>query len=285
MKKIASSIIVIALFSLGCSDKENPVVELGSRYLENVYGPVPEFELLADPKKNVLVEYYTGHKCGFCPPATAQLKAMDTEFGERLVPVAIHAGSLAAVGEAPFDRNFTTPEGDEYWLQLEARFNPGARFDRTPVASELHGQAFWNNLFNQQLSEQPKAVLQVVTSYVPEDEVLNIHVHSQFLQNDSRSYSLVVLITESQIVSPQVDYNLSPPEILDYQQYYVLHDVLTPTNGVPLVSNPRINDVFVRSYSYELNPDWDPDHCTVVAYIVDNETLAVINAIEKDAVE
>lgn len=285
MKKLLIGITIVSLLSLGCSDKEYPVIELGSRYLENVYGPAPEFDLLAEPKKNVLFEYYTGHKCGFCPPATLQLKNMDHEFGERLVPVAIHAGSLAAVGEAPFDRNFMTPEGDEYWLQLEARFNPGARFDRMPVASELHGQAFWNNMFNQQLAEEPKAVLQMVTAFVQEDNVVNIHVHSQFLQSDQRAYSLVVLITESHIVSPQVDYNLTPPEILDYEQNYVLHDVITPINGIPLVANPRVNDVFVRSYSYELDANWNPENCDVVAYIVDNETLEVLNAVEMDVVQ
>lgn len=285
MKKIAGVAAAFVLIASGCSDKENPVIELNSRYLENVYGPVPAFTLLAEPKKNVLVEEFTGHKCGYCPPATAMMKAWDLEFGERLVPVIIHAGTLAAVGAAPYERDFTNPDGNVYWGQVVGGFNPSARIDRNPDEETAWPKEAWRNLIEEQMAKAPKAALQMATSYVPEDNVVNIHVHTQFLTNTPDAYALVVVLTESKIISPQLDYSQTPSDILEYEHNHVLHDAITPADGLPLVTAPRSNDVFVRSYTYELNPLWNPEHCKIVAYLMNPATQEVINAVEKDVVE
>ncbi len=279
------SFIVAAIIFNGCSDTEDPVIKLDSRYLDNVYGPAPEFDILVSPVKNVLFEEFTGHKCGFCPPATAMVKQWDAEMEERLVPVTIHAGTLAAVGSEPFERDFTNPDGNVYWAQVEGGFNPSARINRVTGIQNAYPDAFWRDMIDEEIAEAPQVAMQMVTSYVAEDGIVNIHAHSQFLNNLSGNYDLVVLLTESKIISAQEDYSQDPSEILDYEHNYVLHDAVTPALGIPLASNPRGNDVFVKSFSYEMNPNWNPEHCHIVAFVIDRSTGEVLNVVEKDVVQ
>ena len=44
--------------------------------------------------------------------------------------LAVHAGSLAAVSDAPFDTDWTTPESNAYWDQMTAQVNPIGRVNR-----------------------------------------------------------------------------------------------------------------------------------------------------------
>ncbi len=277
-------IIASAVFT-GCSDKEDPVIKLDSRYLDNVYGPGPEFDVLVNPEKNVLIEEFTGHKCGFCPPATAMVKAWNAELGERLVPVTIHAGTLAAVGSPPFERDFTNPDGNFYWAQIEGGFNPSARINRVTGVQNAYPEPFWRDMIDEELAEAPEVAIQMITSFVSEDGIVNVHTHSQFLNNLSGNYDLVVLLTESKIVSAQEDYDQEPSEILDYEHNHVLHDAITPAPGMPLITNPRANDIVLKSFSYELNSNWNPEHCHVVAFVINRSNGEVLNVVEKDVVQ
>ena len=284
-KIIYSSLMFLAAIFSGCSDTDDPVIKLDSRYLENVYGPAPEFDLLSEPTKNVLLEEFTGHKCGFCPPATAMVKLWDAELGDRLVPVTIHAGTLAAVGSEPFERDFTNPDGNTYWAQVEGGFNPSGRVNRVTGVQNAYPDAFWRDMIDEEMAKNPEVAMQMVTSFVQEDGIVNVHAHAQFLSNLSGNYDIVVLLTESKIISAQEDYSQEPSEIIDYEHNHVLHDAITPAAGLPLASNPRGNDTFVKSFSYELNTNWNPEHCHIVAFVINRTTGEVLNVVEKDVVQ
>ncbi len=276
-------IAAIAVFSLtfcGCDKLTNPVITLDNEYLEGFYGPPPEFETLADPTKNVLVEEFTGHLCGFCPPATALLKGLDEEYGSRVVPITIHAGTLAAVSAAPYDIDFTTPAGNLFWSQLENGFNPAARIDRTGGISNFYVDNQWEVRVEEQLTQEPRIALQISTEYVSEDSNLNIHVHNHFLETMSSSFSLIVLLLESHIISAQSDYNLDPSTIYDYEHNHLLRTNVTTAIGEPLLTNPLVNDQLVKSYTVPMKQAWVPENCSVVAFVVDVQTDEVVNAAE-----
>jgi hypothetical protein len=277
--------VLFALVIAGCDKLENPVIVLNNQYLEGVYGPAPAFSTLNNPTKNVLVEEFTGHLCGFCPPATALVKSLDEDLGELIVPVSIHAGTLAEVGAAPFETDYTTPEGDAFWAQLENGFQPCARIDRLGGTSNFFVDNQWAAKINQQLEAQPEVAMQMITDYVPEDNNLNIHVHSQFLTNLQGSYQLIVLLLESHLISGQEDYDLDPTEIPDYEHNHVLRKGVTSSQGEPLIRDPRNSDQLVKSYTLPMSSSWIPGNCTVVAYILSNETGQVINAVENHVTE
>lgn len=120
----------MALLFGACDRIENPVTVAKNKYRDDLYGQAPTFNATSEATRNVLFEEFTGHLCGFCPPSTALALALDATLGERMVTVAIHAGSLAATGGTLFQTDYTTPVGNLYWAQLNGGFNPTARIDR-----------------------------------------------------------------------------------------------------------------------------------------------------------
>lgn len=285
MKKNLFILFVAALAISSCSDKEDPIIKLNNQYLENVYGAAPQFELMTDPTKNVLVEEFTGHKCGFCPPATALLKQWAEEMGSRLVPIAIHAGTLASVGAEPFEADYNTDEGNFFWAQVEGGFNPSARVDRISGAQNAYPYNDWLDMIESQMSQSPQIALQGVANYISSDGIVNVHIHGQFLENLSDAYNLVVLVSESHIISAQEDYDQTPSEILDYEHNHVLRDGITIPEGLPVATAPSANDVFVKSFSYEFNPNWEWSNSHVVAYVIDSTTGDIVNAVEIEIAE
>ena len=85
----------------------------------------------------MLLEDFTAHQCGNCPPAGALAAQLAEDNAGRVHPLAIHAGSLAAVSDAPFDTDWTNPEGNLFWDQLAFQVNPIGRVNRRGGPSEL----------------------------------------------------------------------------------------------------------------------------------------------------
>lgn len=273
---LAASVLLLS----SCDEIEQPVITTPNPYNAVKYGDAPTFTPVASPIKNVFIEEFTGHLCGFCPPATAMVKALDEELGERLVPLSVHAGTLAVVSNPPFETDYNTEIGNIYWGQLEGGFNPAARIDRQGGISNFYVENAWEANINTQLAETPSTMLQIQAEAIDADGVVNIHVHNQFLQNLSGSYNLIVLLAESHIISAQEDYDQTPSEILDYEHNHLLRTGATGAYGVPLATNPTSNLESVNSFTLPVQSNWNTSNCTVIAFVIDNTTQEVLNACE-----
>ncbi len=281
MKKtliLFASAIILTFNS--CSDTEDLVIVIQDQYLESVYGPAPTFTPIENPVKNVFLEEFTGHLCGFCPPATALANQLNNDLGERLVLMNIHAGTLAIVSSPPFNADYNTEVGDIYWSQLEGGFNPSARINRVTGIANVYPFSDWEGMINEELLMAPDVVTQMQVSYVPADGILNIHTHTQFINELSGSYSLLLFVVESHVISPQEDYNMDPSEVLDYEHNHILRDAITGAYGLPISSNPIAGSEVAKSFSYQLNSNWVADNCDVIAAVVDNATGEIINSVE-----
>jgi hypothetical protein len=287
MKKYFAALSISALLFSACDTIDNPIAVAKNRYQEEVYGPVPSFSAATTATKNVLVEEFTGHLCGFCPPATAQVLALDNTLGSRMVPVSIHAGSLAEVGGALFQADYRTTAGNLYWQQLGNGFNPCARIDRTGGLSNFYyldpnDPSAWQNIITSQMNSSTPVELQSNVAFSAGDRKLNIHINSQFLEGYTGNLNVVVLVLESHIVSPQEDYTLTPPEVEDYEHMHVLRTAVTEAMGNYLASNPAAGFEATSSYTVSIPSNWNADHLTVVAYLIDTSNNTVINAIEDE---
>jgi hypothetical protein len=276
---------IFCLLSLGlcfssCDEIENPVISFPNPYNEAQYGEPPTFSPVATPTKNVFVEEFTGHLCGFCPPATALVKQLDQELGPRLIPLSIHAGTLAVVSNEPFQADYNTEVGDIYWAQLEGGFNPAARIDREGGLTNFYVDNVWSANISAALSQPVDATLQIAAGIVAADAVANIHVHHQFLNSLTGAFNLVVLISESKIISPQIDYEQTPSEIEDYEHNHILRGGVTEAGGIPLATNPTANSSGVTSFTLPLKNNWVANNCSIIAFIINNTTQEVVNAVE-----
>ena len=105
-----ASLILFALFS--CDKVEPP-------YTTQTQTPVDTGATKTYVQK-VMVEDFTGHLCGTCPAAHRVLDDLVNVYGDKLVPIAIHAGFFART-TTEYPEEFKTTEGttifDDFQIQ------------------------------------------------------------------------------------------------------------------------------------------------------------------------
>ena len=285
MKKTLLYLLVFALLFGSCDRLENPVTVAKNKYRDDLYGAAPTFSTATVAERNVLFEEFTGHLCGFCPPSTFLALQLDSLLGERMVTVAIHAGSLAETGGTAFQTDYTTTAGNLYWSQLNGGFNPTARIDRLQGLSHFEyldpaNAGSWQDIVTSELNVVTPVAMQANCQYENADNVFNIHINSQFLESYSGKINLVVLLVESDLVSAQEDYNQTPAEVEDYVHMHVLRTNVSEPMGNQIASNPAAGFSTTTSFTIPLKSIWTPTNMTVIGYLVDADTHEVLNAIE-----
>ena len=285
MKNILLFLGLVGLTFHSCDVIEEPVRIEKNPYLENTYGPAPSFSVPTESTKNVLVEEYTGHLCGFCPEATALVLALDETLGNRMVTVSIHAGTLAEPSPGLFSSDYRTEAGDLYWAQLGGGLNPSARIDRVGGLTNFYyldpgNPDSWQSIINSQLNVSTPVALQGIADYIPNDNKINIHINSHFVESYSGSLNLVVLLVENHIISPQEDYTATPSEVEDYEHEHVLRTAVTEPMGNALITAPNAGTSITKSFTVPVSSTWNGQNMAVVAYLLDPVTNEIINAME-----
>ena len=285
MKNILLFLGLVGLTFHSCDVIEEPVRIEKNPYLENTYGPAPSFSVPTEATKNVLVEEYTGHLCGFCPEATALVLALDETLGNRMVTVSIHAGTLAEPSPGLFSSDYRTEAGDLYWAQLGGGLNPSARIDRVGGLTNFYyldpgNPDSWQSIINSQLNVSTPVALQGIADYIPNDNKINIHINSHFVESYSGSLNLVVLLVENHIISPQEDYTATPSLVEDYEHEHVLRTAVTEPMGNALITAPNAGTSITKSFTVPVSSTWNGQNMAVVAYLLDPVTNEIINAME-----
>ena len=271
----------IALFSctliVSCDEVEKPIIEYGV-YRSDLYGPAPEFESSPNPHQQVLLEDFTGHECGNCPNGHARAAELLETYGEDLAVVSIHAGSLAAPLPPEYPDDWTTPEGQYYLLtQVQQDIMPKGRINRRPGASTIFSPSAWAGQVAEAIAEQPLVNMQVKGDYQATNNHWNVHVFSEWLQNATGNFKLVVMLTESGIVAPQFFIGNDPEYIEDYHHEHMLRTTGTGATGLTVFTDPAAGTSEVESYTFEWNSEWVPDSCEVIVLLTEGDNGRVMN--------
>jgi hypothetical protein len=231
-------------------------------------------------RKKVLVEDYTGHKCGNCPRASREIYNQKPVYGERLIIMAIHAGFFANTNVAPYTYNFKTPEG----TQLDTDFgislagNPNGMVNRKLVdGSYIVGATKWVTEVGKVMNDTNEAALKISidNNYDDASRVLQTEITSEFLTDLTGTYKMCVFIVEDSIVKWQKDYDVSPDDVEFYVHREVLRGTMNSTYGdaVTPTTDGTINTL---NYTYSLPLDWDDSHISIIAYLYDEATKEIL---------
>ncbi|MFT5185452.1 MAG: thiol-disulfide isomerase/thioredoxin, partial [Flavobacteriales bacterium] len=285
--RLSLLIITIAAFATSCDYVDFPVIEQTAGYDEAKYGPAPSFEnaTTAQQIKRVFVEDFTGQQCGNCPEAALLAEQIQESNAGRIDVIGIHSGSLAVSDGNYYTNEFETDEGDFYFAQLSFQVNPAGRVDRAPDASNILAPAQWVEKVDDQLPLEAEVAIQLVTEYVPENNDLNVHVFSELLTDFEGRARMSILITESGIEGPQLDYSVvDDPKtseneqiVEEYDFHHVLRSSVNGPSGVTVADNESQGHTSLKSYTFSWNSDWVAENCTVVAFVYDDETGRVLN--------
>ncbi len=274
--------LIILLF--GCDKIEGPVLEQ-----KNISTDTCIFtDTLAQPRK-VLLEDYTGHKCGNCPEAGDLAKTLKQQYGEKLVVMAVHAGYFAAV-TAPgttMDYNFKTEAG-EYWNTFfHIDQNPSGMINRSGYPTCLITPDFngWDTSVAKYMNIPAYINIFMVNQYDSATRKLTTCLKTKFINSLSSTYKLTVCVIEDSIIKPQIDDRLIPANdtIYNFVHNHVLRGAISSKEGDDLASTPPGGSAFV-SYTYTLPPEWVPARCSIIAFVFDGATYEVIQAEEKKVI-
>ena len=282
MKKSYLFLLGLSLFFGACDRLENPVTVAKNKYREDLYGAAPSFTASTQALRNVLFEEFTGHLCGACPASTALVLDFDSQLGERLVTVAIHAGTLAETGGDDFQTDYTTLAGNIYWSQLNGGYNPSARINRLGGLSNYmyidpSNLAIWQDPITTEMNSSTPVVLQAQCEYLSNNNVFNIHMNSQFIEGYTGNVNLVVLLVESHLISTQ---RVAQVGDILYEHEHVLRTNVSEPMGNQIANNPAAGFSATTSFTIPLESIWTPTNMTVIGYLVDANTHAVLNAVE-----
>lgn len=258
--------------------------------IEGPYGETytPPEDSSSVQTQHVLLEDFTGHTCGTCPPAAKKAEELKGIYGDRLIVVTTHLGDFALPQNNPdssFYYDFRTPAGNE----MDAYYQIGMGVPRGMVNrikyndKLLLGRNDWSSAISALLTDTASISMAITKSYNESTRKLDIEVNAEYIKWGTALDKLVIYLVEDSIINWQRDYAATPEDIPDYVHRHVLRKAITPTFGEPLSSVPIApGSTFTKTYSLTLSSEYKDRHCEIIAFIHNgNEDKNIYQAVEK----
>ncbi len=281
--KAILGILLIASIFAGCDKIEGPYANGGGTNDTTNTGYF----------RKVLVEDYTGHKCGNCPEAAEALKQLEGQYGEKIVAMGVHAGFFAepnAGGLFIYDfRTLSGTELDQYFGNSNAGLPNGLinrkYYDSNPIVNFTA----WGSKVNEVINTPADAWITIEPAYNYASRAISIDVNTKILLDITDSLQLAIYITEDSIVKPQADYSLPSPDqyILEYVHRHVFRGSVIGTWGSPLTVGSFFNagQEFNSQFNYSLPSEWVAERIHLVAVVYKASTKEVLQAEEVHLIE
>jgi hypothetical protein len=236
--------------------------------------------------RKVLLEDYTGHKCVNCPEAAIAARVMAEASGGRIIIMSVHAGFFAdssATGD--FTANYTTAAGNQWNTDFGVNSNPKGMADRTVFGGErVLGPDMWLDATTALLDIPPDALISISNTYNTTSRVLNTTVSTKFINALEGKYNISVCILEDSLISPQKNNNPLVgvvPIIYDYVFMDVLRGAVNGNYGEEITAAADTSLIYQKSYNYTLKSNWVPKNCHVIAFVLNSETMEVVQVEDK----
>lgn len=229
--------------------------------------------------RKVMIEDYTGHKCGNCPAAAIELHNIELANLGKIVPVAVHAGFFAKTN-TQYPTDFQTTTGDAYDLTFgnSAAGNPNGLINRIDygTASFIKQHTAWSSATASQLATTPKFSLSIKYKYNTGSLKLNADVKVKSLANNTGTYKVVILLTEDSIIAEQLDYSkpAGSQYISNYEFDHVLRAAVNSAWGDNVFAGGASLNATetVSKTNFQLSSTFKISKCHLVAYIYDADS-------------
>lgn len=231
--------------------------------------------------RKVLIEDYTGFKCGNCPEAADVAKTILHEYPNKVVVIGVHAGAFAKP-DNNHTTDFRTPVGTEWdnFFGVGAAGNPNGMVNRIKWNNEMIvPYTLWRAATEQYLANLPYiAGIQLCKQYNETENKLKVKVDVKYtIKRDTADFLGVYLIEDS-VVAYQKDYRLINADVPDYVHEHVLRAALNSTWGRPVTNDAsaEIGKIYTNTFEIAIDPAWRRNHLKVVAFLRNNSTQEII---------
>ncbi|MFK8045425.1 MAG: Omp28-related outer membrane protein [Crocinitomicaceae bacterium] len=254
---------------------------------------VPTFGANTNSLRNVLIEDFTGHTCGFCPPAAERAKVLEENNPNRVFSVAIHAAPNAAgtgtfqsvkTSGSKFRRDFTTPEGKGIASYLFNSYggdgNPVGNISRVKPLFLPHQQ--WTSYTDSLLQTNLIANVQVESSFFPGTRGVYIHSEVEFLAAVDGEFAVVIYAVDNEVIDWQ---KVNITDMPDYKHHNVhIGNVFAgETFGRTFVNGPvAVGEKFRNDFSYQLPVDLPKEDMHFLIFVVNKGSEEVLQVIKHE---
>jgi len=232
-----------------------------------------------DHSQRAIIEKYTGVRCINCPTADEAISAASSQYGYKLIAVAIHDSSnfTKPIGDNP---RLSTPDGNawsNYFGIRAAGSYPNALINRTSVSGTwdlFTPTSGINSRVDNIIANNPSVA--VATNASLSGNSINISVDVELLSDISGQMTVTLLIMEDGLVITQRMPDGSDNE--NYVHNHVLRDVITDIWGADIDCNGKNGEKRHAMFSYtDFNTDWNIDNCHIVAIVSDKVSRSILN--------
>ncbi len=252
--------------------------------VKNVNPPIEPTILNINPiviYKKILLEKYTGHKCGNCPASSDLSNTLQNQYQDKIISLSIHAGFFATTNTT-YPTDFRTNAGTIYDTQfgISAAGNPNGLVNRGGynTASFIKSPSAWGSYISQSVNQVAKFEIKIKNNFNSNAFSLTSNVTVKSLAINNGNYKLVVLLTEDSIVAEQIDYRLPTGSqlISNYIFRHVLRGAINSEWGDAIfLTQANANDSVVKVFSnYSINSTFKVNKCYVVAFVYDANSLS-----------
>ena len=194
-------------------------------------------------------------------------------------PLAIHAGSLAAVSSAPSTRTGPTPRPTPSGTSWPSQVNPIGRINRRggPRRSSPNN---WPALVDGGIGPDPGRPPAGRRDPRPHRVRRCPPAHPHHLrQRRARRRPAALLINENSLIAAQLDYQSDPQVIEDFEHNHLLRGSLNGADGLVVASDPGAGSTVQLDYTLVWNDEWVLDNSHVLA-VLTNANGEVLNCLD-----
>ena len=223
------------------------------------------------PKKNVLIEDFTGQRCLNCPKAADAVHTLQQTYGaDHVISVAIHGGAMSLPNTSSM--GLATPAGEEYNTRWGVDSWPKGLVDRQGGLLEFTS---WSGYVIDRMQTNAKVEMGMGNNrYDAATRTASIQVDLNAVEDVN--VKLQVWVVESGIVAYQIMPDGS--HNTNYEHNHVFRDAVNGTWGEDISLKEGTSQTL--QYTYELKEaKWVAENMSVVAFVY-NDAEGVLQVID-----
>lgn len=205
--------------------------------------------------RKVLVEEFTGQLCLNCPDGHEVLNNMKKLFGENMITVSIHAGSLSMNDEK---YGLRTPDGEKYAAAWGVQAYPCIVVNRQGRVIDNMPQ--WQDAVISQMGQTADVNFSLEVLMENDSTLL---IGSSMISNKDMTAKYQLWITENEIKAPQLLHDMS--FIANYEHNHVYRASVNGVDGEELSLQAGV--YHNSSYHFALAKNMKPQNLNVVAFV------------------
>ena len=276
--KSALSIAFLALVLTSCDIVQAP-------YTEN------NIDTTTNPNiRKIVLEEYTGFRCGNCPAASDFAKKLrDSIFKDNnIIIMSIHAGPYA-LPKGTHKYDFRTTEATELdnFFGCSNAGNPNGLVSRVGYSTNhILRDGAWEEAIKTLIKAPPPNMsVDLTNTYNAANREVTATVKVKYWNAGSTNDNLCLYMIEDSVVQYQLDDRQVNPDVENYVHDHVFRTALTGTWGDTLSTTPpKARQTIEKTVKYIIpaGKDWRINKLKIIAFVYDNgATYEIWQADEK----